>query len=290
MVKKLYEIVEKEEIAPNIHKLVIRDPNVAEKALPGQFVIAMPDEVGERIPLSIADTHKDTFTVFVIELGITSAKLGILKQGDTLYSVAGPLGMPAIIENFGRVVLGGGCYGIGAIYPIAKALKEAGNHVTTIIEARSSYLLYYQDELKSVSDEFYITTSDGSAGISGHVQDVFDKLIKDGQRFNHAKFIGCTYMMMNCSHISAPYRIPTKVSLNTIMLDGTGMCGCCRVSVDGKTKFACVDGPEFDGHLVDWDELMKRKSSYLEEEMISYQTGPHVCSSLIESYCGDNND
>ncbi|MFW9921782.1 MAG: sulfide/dihydroorotate dehydrogenase-like FAD/NAD-binding protein [Candidatus Thorarchaeota archaeon] len=283
----MYEVIEKVELVPNIHKLIIREPNVAEKAKPGQFVIVIPDEFGERVPLCIADVNKDTFTVFVVELGISSAKIGQVKQGDKLYSVAGPLGMPAVLGKFGTVVLGGGCYGIGAIYPIAKALKQLGNKVITIIEARSSYLLYYQKELKSVSDELFIATSDGSVGTNGHVQDVLDKLIKNDYRFDHAKFIGCTYMMMNCSHITAPYKIPTMVALNTIMLDGTGMCGCCRVSIGGETKFACVDGPEFDGHQVDWEELMKRKSAYLEEEMISYQTAPHICRALIDEYCGD---
>ncbi|NHK31442.1 MAG: sulfide/dihydroorotate dehydrogenase-like FAD/NAD-binding protein [Asgard group archaeon] len=284
----MYEIVEKYEEAPNVHRLVIREPMIAEKAQPGQFVILMPDEKGERIPMSIAKVEKDTFTVFLIELGITSAKIANMNEGDELYCVVGPLGMPATIENYGRVIIGGGCYGIGAIYPIAKALKEAGNHVTTVIEARNKYLLYYEEELKSVSDEFYITTADGSVGEKGHVQDELVQLMRDEHQYDHAKFIGCTYMMMNCAHITAPYKIPTTVSLNTIMLDGTGMCGCCRVSVAGETKFACVDGPEFDGHLVDWDELMMRKKSYHEQEMISYQTGPHVCRALLELNFGEN--
>jgi len=210
-----------------------------------------------------------------------------MKEGDELYSVAGPLGKPATIQKYGRVILGGGCYGIGAIYPIAKAMKEAGNEVVTILEARSKYLIYFEEELRAVSDEFYISTSDGSMGEKGHVQDVLDKLIKNDQRFDHAKFIGCTYMMMNCSHITAPYKIPTTVSLNTIMLDGTGMCGCCRVSIAGETKFACVDGPEFDGHQVDWKEMMMRKGSYLKEEMISYQTSPHICKALVEEMPGE---
>jgi len=286
----VYEIVKKTEIVPNVHRLDIREPNIAKKAKPGQFVIMMADEFGEKVPMSIADTGKDTFTIFLLELGISTAKIANLKQGDKLYSIAGPLGMPATIENYGRVLLGGGCYGIGAIYPIAKAMKEAGNEVVTIIEARSKYLLYFEEELRAVSDEFYISTSDGTLGTKGHVQDVLDKLIKNDQRFDHAKFIGCTYMMMNCSHITAPYRIPTRVSLNTIMLDGTGMCGCCRVSIAGETKFACVDGPEFDGHQVDWEELMIRKGTYLKEEMISYQTSPHICKALIENCPGDTNE
>ncbi len=284
----MYEIVDKREEAPNVHRIVIREPMIAEKALPGQFVILMPDEKGERVPMSIADTNKDTFTIFLLELGITTAKIAMLNKGDKLYCAVGPLGMPSKIEKYGRVILGGGCYGVGAIYPLAKALKKAGNHVTTIIEARNKYLLYFEKELTSVSDELYVATSDGSVGIKGHVQDVLVNLIKNGKRYEHAKFIGCTYMMYNCSNITSPYKIPTMVSLNTIMLDGTGMCGCCRVSVDGKTKFACVDGPEFNGHLVDWEELMMRKKSYQMEEMISYQTGPHVCRALVETILGEN--
>lgn len=284
----MYEIVEKYEEVPNVHRLVIREPNIAAKAQPGQFAILMADEQSERVPISIVDTKDDTFTMFILELGISSAKIVNMKQGDKLEAVTGPLGMPAAIDKYGRVVLGGGCYGIGAIYPLAKALKEQGNEVVTIIEARSDYLLYFQDELKAVSDEFFIATSDGTEGTNGHVQDVLVKLIRDGERFDHAKFIGCTYMMMNCSHITSPYRIPTKVALNTIMLDGTGMCGCCRVSIEGETKFACVDGPEFDGHQVDWDELMKRKSSYLMEEMLAYQTAPHTCKALEKAYSGDS--
>lgn len=286
--KKMYEIVDKKEEAPNVHRIIIREPMTAEKAQPGQFAILMPDEKGERVPMSIADTNKDTFTIFLLELGISTAKIAMLNKGDELYCVVGPLGMPATIEKFGRVILGGGCYGVGAIYPIAKALKAAGNHVTTIIEARNKYLLYFEKELASVSDEVHIATSDGSVGTKGHAQDVLVKLIRDGKRYDHAKFIGCTYMMYNCSNITAPYKIPTMVSLNTIMLDGTGMCGCCRVSVDGETKFACVDGPEFDGHKVDWEELMKRKKSYQMEEMISYQTAPHVCRALVETILGEN--
>jgi len=280
----MYEIVDKIEEVPNVHKLVIKEPKIAQKAKPGQFIIVMVDEYSERIPLSIADTSKDTFTVFVVELGISTAKIAKMNKGDSFYSVSGPMGKPARIEKFGTVVVGGGCYGVGAIYPIAKALKEAGNKVITIIEARSSYLLYYEEELRAVSDELHITTSDGSLGSKGHVQVVLDKLIKSDYEFDHAKFIGCTYMMLNCSHTTLPYHIPTMVQLNAIMLDGTGMCGCCRVSVGGETKFACVDGPEFDGHKVDWDELTKRKASYLEEEMISYQESPHICRSLVEIY------
>jgi ferredoxin--NADP+ reductase len=182
------------------------------------------------------------------------------------------------VEKFGNVVLGGGCFGIGGIYPIAKAMKEAGNHVTVLMEARSNYLLYNRENLEKVADEFYLTTSDGSEGMKGHVQDKLKGLVKEGKKFDRAYFMGCTFMLMQCSRATEPLKIPTGVALNAIMLDGTGMCGCCRVSVGGQTKFVCVDGPELDGHLVDWDELFIRKHIYREEEAVSYQS--HVCRSL----------
>jgi NAD(P)H-flavin reductase len=287
MVKKMYEILENEQEVPNVYRMKIYEPTIAKAVKPGQFVILMADEKSERLPLSVAKSDDEAITLFILELGISSAKVIQKQKGESMYAVTGPLGLPATIENYGNVVLGGGCYGIGALYPLAKALAEKGNKITTIIEARSSYLLYNQEDLKSVSDEFHIATSDGTAGTKGHVHDVLDLLIKKDAHFDHAKFIGCTYMMMNCSHITLPYRIPTKVSLNTIMLDGTGMCGCCRVSVDGETKFACVHGPEFDGHKVDWKELMDRKASYQPEEMLAYQTDPHICPSLKQAYGGE---
>ena len=275
-----YKIIEKEEIVPNVHKLVIRDPRIARKARAGQFVLLMATERGERIPLTLSDWNVDegTITLYVLELGISTMKIVGLKEGDSLFSLAGPLGKPATIEKFGRVVVGGGCFGIGGIYPIAKALKEEGNHVTAILEARSNYLLYNHENLRSVADEVYVTTSDGSEGTKGHVQEELVSLLDQGKKFDRAYFMGCTFMLMQCAEATRPYKIPTGVALNAIMLDGTGMCGCCRVSVGGKTKFVCVDGPELDGHEVDWDELFIRKHIYREEEAVAYQS--HACRSL----------
>lgn len=270
----MYKVVRRDEIVPNVHLIEIEVPGIAEKAKPGQFVIIMPDETGERVPFSISDWNikKGTITSFFLEVGISTAKMARIKRGGTIYSVAGPLGKPTSIDNYGTVVCGGGCYGIGAIYPIARAMKEAGNKVISIIEARSAYLLYMEEFLKEVSDQFFVSTADGSKGTKGRVQEVFANLIESGEKIDQCYFIGCTFMMMNCSGITKPYNIKTLVALNPIMVDGTGMCGCCRVSVGGKTKFACVDGPEFDGHQVNWKEIFERKSVYLENEAMAYQT------------------
>ncbi len=269
-----YKIIEKIEEVPNVHKLVIRDPRIAKKAKAGQFVLLMATEKGERIPLTLSDWDAEagTITLYVLELGISTMKIVGLKEGDSLFSLAGPLGRPANIQKFGRVVVGGGCFGIGGIYPIVKAYKEAGNHVTAILEARSNYLLYNHEKLISVADEFYLTTSDGSEGIKGHVQEQLIALLDEGKTFDRAYFMGCTFMLMQCAEATRSYKIPTSVALNAIMLDGTGMCGCCRVTVGGKTKFVCVDGPELDGHEVDWSELFIRKHIYREEEAVAYQS------------------
>ena len=269
----MYKVVRRDEIVPNVHIIEIEVPAIAEKAKPGQFVLIMPDETGERVPFTISDwnVEKGTITVFFLEVGISTSKMARIKSGGALYSVSGPLGKPTSIDKFGSVVCGGGCYGIGAIYPIARAMKKAGNTVTTIIEARSAYLIYLEEQLKEVSDKVLVSTADGSRGSKGMVQDVLTELVQNGEKINRSYFVGCTFMMMNCSNITRPYSIKTLVALNPIMVDGTGMCGCCRVTVGGETRFACVDGPEFDGHKVDWEELFKRKSIYLENEAMAYQ-------------------
>ncbi len=270
----MYRVVRRDEIVPNVHIVEIEAPAIAEKARPGQFVLIMPEETGERTPFTISDWNleKGTITIFFLEVGITTAKMARLKSDDFIYSVAGPLGKPTKIKKYGTVVCGGGCYGIGAVYPIARAMKKAGNTVTTIIEARSAYLLYLEEQLKEVSDKVLVSTADGSRGSKGMVQDVLTELVQNGEKINRSYFVGCTFMMMNCSNTTRPYNIKTLVALNPIMVDGTGMCGCCRVTVGGETKFACVDGPEFDGHQVDWKELFERKSIYLENEATAYQS------------------
>ena len=270
----MYRVVRRDEIVPNVHIIEIEVPAIAEKARPGQFVLIMPEETGERTPFTISDWNleKGTITIFFLEVGITTAKMARLKSDDFIYSVAGPLGKPTKIKKYGTVVCGGGCYGIGAIYPIARAMKKAGNTVTTIIEARSAYLIYLEEQLKEVSDKVLVSTADGSRGSKGMIQGVLTELVQNGEKINRSYFVGCTFMMMNCSNITRPYNIKTLVALNPIMVDGTGMCGCCRVTVGGETRFACVDGPEFDGHQVDWKELFERKAIYLENEAMAYQS------------------
>ena len=274
----MYEIVEKSEIF-NVHKMVITAPEIAHSIQAGQFVIVMGYEYSERIPLTVSDWNTDsgTITLYILEVGISTLELARMKIGDKIYAVTGPLGVPSKIKNYGTVVLGGGCYGIGGIYPIAKAFKEAGNKVISIIEARYSAMFYHEKELHAVSDQVLYATSDGSKGIRGKVEDVIREMLEKGVRIDHTFFMGCTQMLERCSEATRPYAIPTKVALNSIMLDGTGMCGACRVSVGGETKFTCVDGPEFDGHKVDWKELHTRKSAYVERETVAYQSYSHEC-------------
>ena len=268
----MYKIVSKTEIVPNVYKLVITAPEIAEKAKPGQFVILMIDKTGERLPFTLSDwdAGKGTITIYFLEVGLSTMDLARFKEEEIL-AVIGPLGKPTTIEKFGTVVLGGGCYGIGSIYPIAKAMKEVGNTVITIIEARSSYLLYNEEELREVSDRFIITTEDGTKGEKGKVQNVITDLIDEGENIDRAFFIGCTFMMMNCSNTTKSHDITTLIALNPIMVDGTGMCGCCRCSIDGKTKFACVDGPIFEAKEIDWDQLFKRNAAYNQQETMIYQ-------------------
>jgi len=270
----MYRVVQRNEIAPNIHIIEIEAPAIAKKAKPGQFVLIMPDEKGERVPFSLSDwnAEKGTITIFFLEVGISTAKMACIKNNDFIYSVSGPLGKPVKIKKYGTVVCGGGCYGIGAIYPLARAMKAVGNKVISIIEARSDNLLYLEEPLKKVSDQLIVSTADCSKGLKGRVPEALTELIAGEEKINLCYFIGCTFMMMNCSNITRPKKIKTLVALNPIMVDGTGMCGCCRVTVGGETRFACVDGPEFDGHKVNWQELFERKSIYLENEAVAYQT------------------
>ena len=264
-----FEILEKSEISPNIHEIVIKAPNVAEKAQPGQFVIIMVDEKSERVPFTLCDwdAEKGTITLIVLEVGQSSRKLVLLKAGDRIAHVVGPLGIPLEIKHYGTVALAAGCYGIGAILRIAPALKEAGNRVITITEARSHYKHYYKEKLQAVSDELIQTTIDGSLNIKGHAVDVIGQKLKDGEKIDLVVAVGCPFMMMLTAQETEPFGVKTLAALNPIMLDGTGMCGACRVTVGDQTKFACVDGPFFDAHLVDWDELWDRRAAYSAEEI-----------------------
>jgi NAD(P)H-flavin reductase len=268
-----FKVLRNAVVVPNIHELVIEAPIIARKVKPGQFVIIIPDETGERVPFTVSDwdPEEGSVTIFFQEVGVSTMKLALMPEGVALASVVGPLGKPAEIGKFGTVLLGGGCYGIGAIYPIARALKEAGNKVIIAIEARSSYLLYNLDGLESVSDRLILCTTDGSSGTTGKVHDVVKMLAEQGEKVDRAHFIGCNFMLLMSCGATKELGIPTRVALNALMVDGTGMCGCCRVSVAGKTKFACVDGPEFDGHEVDWEELFQRNAQYVDDEAMAYQ-------------------
>lgn len=265
------KIIRRERLVPNIHLLEVEAPEVARKSRPGQFVIIMPDERGERIPLTIADwdADKGSVTSAFMVVGTSTHKLSLLKAGDEVPVFVGPLGRPSEIDTYGTVVCAGGCFGIAAIYPIARALKEAGNRVVTLLDVKANYLLYWEDKLKSVSDEFYVSARDSYFDCKDYIPKTLKKVIKEESDINRVISIGCTYLMYTCSQATKSNGIKTVVSLNPIMVDGTGMCGACRVTVDGKTKFACVDGPDFDGHLVDWEELFTRRKAYFDDEIQS---------------------
>jgi NAD(P)H-flavin reductase/ferredoxin len=271
-------IVEKKEIIPNFHLVTVAAPIIARFAQPGQFVIVMARENSERTPFTLCDwdAQAGTITLVLEEVGRSSREVALLRQGDRIAHVTGPLGSPHEIKNLGTVALGGGCYGIGGIYPIARALKAAGNKVISVIEASTQHLLYWEDKLRAVSDEVLIATKDGSRDTKGGVQEVFVNLIEGGTKIDAFVAIGCTFMMRMVAEATKPYGVPLQVALNPIMVDGTGMCGACRVSVGGQTKFACVDGPMFDGHQVDWDELFSRRGAYAVIEIEALPQDAHV--------------
>jgi len=265
----MYKIVEQRMIAPNVHEFTVHAPAVAESVKAGNFVIVRPDQYGERIPLSVADWDRaaGTVTSIFIQVGQSTARLARLKPGDTIPTFVGPLGKETVIDNFGTVLCVGGCYGIGSIYPVARALKEAGNTVCTLIEARSSFLLYWEDKLMKVSDEMFVITRDGTKGQKGHVDRIPELMQRAGIVPDRVIVNACTFQMMRVSQVTKPLAWKTIVNMNPIMIDGTGMCGVCRLSVGGRTKFACVDGPDFDGHEIDWAEFLARRKSYNPEEV-----------------------
>lgn len=264
----MYGILEKEKLAPNVIHLKIEAPAVARKAQPGQFVILRVDEKGERIPISLAGWDRDQGTIDLIFLvvGTSTRKLSLLNPGASVLNAAGPFGRPTEIKHYGEVVCAAGCFGVGAMLPVAAALQAEGNRVVAVMEARARALLFWEDRLRAVSDELVVATGDGSLGRKGWANDVIADLINAGRKIDRVIAVGCTFMMMECSKATRPHGIPTVVSLTPIMVDGTGMCGCCRVQVGGQTCFACVDGPEFDGHQVDWELVISRQKSYLDEE------------------------
>ncbi len=265
------KILQRERLVPNIHLIEVHAPEIAQKSKPGQFVIIMPDEKGERIPLTIADWDKEkgsVTSVFMV-VGTSTHKLSLLEAEDEVPVFVGPLGKPSEIKKYGTVLLAGGCFGIAAIYPIARALKEKGNKIITLLDVKANYLLYWEEKLRAVSDQFFISARDSYYNCKDYIPETLKNIITKGSKINRVISIGCTYLMYTCSEATKPYGIETSVSLNPIMVDGTGMCGACRVTVDGRTKFTCVDGPDFDGHLVDWEELFSRRKSYFDDEIQS---------------------
>ena len=261
-------IVEKEDLSENVVQMVIEAPDIARKRRAGQFIILKMNEQGERIPLTIVDSDDRTGTITIIfqVVGKSTAALATLKTGDAISDLQGPLGNPTEIENYGHVVCIGGGVGVGVVYPLAAALKKAGNNVTSIIGARTKSLLILEGEMKKVSDRLIVATDDGSYGFHGFVSAVLQNLIDAKEKIDRVYAIGPVPMMRVLCNVTKPHGIPTVVSLNSIMVDATGMCGACRVSVGGKTKFTCVDGPEFDGHQVDFDQLANRLRMYQPQE------------------------
>jgi len=268
----MFKIIEKVDLVPNIKLFKLDAPSIANKAQAGQFVVVRKDEQGERIPLTLADWDKKggTGTIVFMEVGTSTARLGQLKAGEAITDLVGPLGMPTHIEKFGTVVCVAGGVGAAPIAPIGRALKNAGNKVISILGARSKNLVFWEDRLRSFSDKLIVTTDDGTYGRKGVVTDPLKELLET-EKIDLVVAIGPVIMMKFCSKTTQPFGVKTIVSLNPIMLDGTGMCGVCRVSIGGVTKFACVDGPDFDGHQVDWDLLAARQRNYLNEERRSYE-------------------
>ena len=252
-----------------IVQLKIEALDIAQKAKPGQFVVLMVNDRGERFPLTIVDKNKGTIDLIVQEIGLTTKLLGKLKAGDSLYALAGPLGQATEIKNYGKVILVGGGVGIAEIFPIAKALKKAGNYLLVIIGARTKGLLILEKELKEVSDELYISTDDGSYGKKSLTTEILDEVLAK-QTYDFVYSVGPLAMMRKVAEKTKKEGINTKVSLNALMVDGTGMCGSCRVSLAGKTKFTCIDGPEFNAHEIDWPELEARNKMYVISEK-------HIC-------------
>ncbi len=267
-------IIEKTNLNDTTIKFVVKAKEIAKKALPGQFIILRLDEKGERVPFTISGTDGENVTIIVQVVGGTTMRMNSLKAGDGFLDFVGPLGKPTELDNLkGKnvCVIGGGL-GTAIAYPQAKYLHNIGANVDVIMGFKNKDIIILEDELKNCSDNLYITTDDGSYGRQGFVTQVLEDLIKDGKKYDHVLTIGPAIMMKNVVNITKPLDIPTTVSMNSIMVDGTGMCGCCRLTVGGKMKFACVDGPDFDGFLIDFDEAMNRSRNYATEER------EHICN------------
>ncbi|MGE5707029.1 MAG: sulfide/dihydroorotate dehydrogenase-like FAD/NAD-binding protein [Bacteroidota bacterium] len=267
----MHRIVEYRHLGANQHQLVVEAADIARAAQPGQFVIVRQDDHAERIPLTIADFDraKGTITLVILAVGFSTETLCALRPGDAILDIAGPLGHPSEMENFGTVVFVGGGVGIAPIYPQVKAFKEMGNRVIVILGVRTKDLLFWADDFKQHCDELILTSNDGSVGSQGLVTDAL-KAVMDREPVHRIVAIGPAVMMRAVSQMTG--EVPTIVSLNPVMVDGTGMCGACRCTAEGKTRFACVDGPEFDGHTIDWDELIARQKMYAAEEKMAKES------------------
>ncbi len=277
----MYKILLKQDLVPNIHLFKVAAPAVAKKAQPGQFVVIRIDERGERIPLTIADwdEKEGSITIVFMEVGTTTHRLALLESGDFIATFVGPLGLPTHIEKFGTVVCVAGGFAVAVILPIARAMRREGNKVILIMGARNKNLVFWEERLRSVSDQLIVTTDDGSYARKGLVTEPLKELLETGEKVDRVIAIGPSIMMKYCAKTTQPFGVKTIVSLNPIMVDGTGMCGRCRVSVGGVTRFTCVDGPDFDGHQVDWDLLFARQRIYLDEERCSFEQWQ--CQSVI---------
>jgi ferredoxin--NADP+ reductase len=270
----VYSVVKRRQLSDAIVLLEVEAPAVAKKAKPGEFVIVRQNEDSERIPLTIMDfnSEKGTITIVIQEVGYSSALITRMQEGDAFVDFVGPLGQATEIENYGTVVCVGGGVGIAPVHPIARALKEAGNKVISVLGARCKDLMILEEEMRVASDEVVITTDDGSYGMKGFVTHGIQSLLDQGVKIDAIWAIGPVIMMKSVANFTRPLGIKTIVSMNPVMVDGTGMCGACRLDVGGETKFACVDGPEFDGHQVDFDLAMKRSAFFRGEEAIAYDT------------------
>ncbi len=274
----MYRILKKQELSPGILEYDIEAPRVAKKALPGQFIVLRVNEEGERVPLTIADFDRERGIVTILfqVVGASTGLLASLQEGDSILDFVGPLGQPSeLSDHMGTVVFVGGGIGVAPVYPIARAAHELGNKVISILGAKTKDILIFEERMRAISDEVLITTDDGSYGIKGFVTNAIEELIKRGEKIDQVTAIGPGVMMKSVAEATRPYGIKTIVSLNPIMVDGTGMCGGCRVQVGEETKFACVDGPEFDGHLVDFQGLMARGRMYRTQEA---KEKDHICN------------
>lgn len=278
----MFKILEKKQLSADVFYMKVEAPDIARNRKAGQFVLVQLDtEYGERIPLTIADANADEGWIALVfqAVGATTLKLSCKKEGDELAALLGPLGNPTHIEKVGTVVCVGGGIGVAPLHPIVQAYKAAGNKVIVIMGARNKDLLIFEDEMRALADELYIMTDDGSAGTKGLVTEPLKALCEQNPKPDEVVAIGPPIMMKFCALTTKPYDVHTVVSLNTIMIDGTGMCGGCRVSIGGETKFVCVDGPEFDGHLVDWDNMMMRMKAFKVRE----QEDAHKCRMQMQA-------